>query len=98
MTAAVRAGVPSVVVPFFFDQRFWGQTLQRRRLGPAPIPARRFSREALHAALAEIDATPHFARTLQRLGEQLAAEDGAATAAGILERAMEGMPEREWVG
>ena len=37
-SAGLRAGVPSVVVPFFGDQPFWGQRVADLGVGPAPIP------------------------------------------------------------
>src|SRR5687768_6851994 len=54
--AAARAGVPSIVVPFIGDQRFWGNLLHRRGLGPEPIPYRKLSSDRLAAALAESEA------------------------------------------
>lgn|GEM_PF-176245 len=38
----LRAGVPAVVVPFAFDQPFWGARLQALGVGPAPIPLQRW--------------------------------------------------------
>ena len=39
-SAGLRAGVPSVVVPFFGDQPFWAQRVADLGVGPAPIPRR----------------------------------------------------------
>jgi len=33
----LRAGKPTVVVPFFGDQFFWGDTISRMELGPDPV-------------------------------------------------------------
>ena len=49
--AALRAGVPSVILPFFFDQSFWGRWLAEKRLGPDPISSRRVTAETLRKAL-----------------------------------------------
>ena len=43
--ATVRAGVPSVVVPFFADQPFWASRLSELRIAPRPV-----SRRSLTAA------------------------------------------------
>jgi sterol 3beta-glucosyltransferase len=47
----LRAGVPSVVVPFFGDQPFWGQRVADLGAGPPPIPRRRLTVERLAAAI-----------------------------------------------
>ena len=35
--AGFRAGVPSIVIPFFADQPYWGQRVADLGVGPAPI-------------------------------------------------------------
>ncbi len=37
---ALRAGVPSMAVPFVFDQFYWGDCIARTGAGPRPIPLR----------------------------------------------------------
>lgn len=51
--AVVRAGIPSVVVPFIGDQPFWGHLLHQRGLGPEPIPYRKVTADRLTDALAQ---------------------------------------------
>ena len=41
--AGLRAGVPSVVIPFFGDQPFWGRRVAELGVGPAPIPRRKLT-------------------------------------------------------
>src|SRR3990172_7113368 len=36
--AGLRAGVPSITVPYFGDQPFWGQCVAALGVGPRPIP------------------------------------------------------------
>ncbi len=38
-SAGLRAGVPSIIVPFFGDQPFWGQRVHDLGVGPGPSPA-----------------------------------------------------------
>ncbi|HXV94416.1 MAG TPA: glycosyltransferase [Pseudonocardia sp.] len=78
--AVVRAGLPSVVVPFLADQPFWGGLLHRRGLAGPPVPARRLTAERLAAALA---ALPH-AGAVRAVGERMAAEDGCGAALDVL--------------
>ena len=42
--AAIAAGKPSVVVPFFGDQPFWGNMIARVGAGPEPIPFKKTDR------------------------------------------------------
>ena len=52
-TAAVcRAGLPSVVVPYFADQTGWGERLHQLGVSPKPIPRKRLAVEPLAAAIA----------------------------------------------
>jgi sterol 3beta-glucosyltransferase len=52
--ATVRAGVPSVVVPFLGDQPFWARLLHRRGLAAAPVLSRRLTADRLATALANV--------------------------------------------
>ncbi len=47
----LRAGVPSVIVPFFADQPAWGQRLANLGVSPPPIPFKELSAEKLAAAI-----------------------------------------------
>ena len=49
--AAIAAGKPSVVVPFFGDQPFWGKMIARVGAGPEPIPFKKLTAVRLAAAI-----------------------------------------------
>ncbi len=49
--AGLRAGVPSIIVPFHGDQPFWGRVIHERGLGPRPLPRPRLTAVALAEAL-----------------------------------------------
>ena len=83
--AACRAGVPSVILPFFFDQAFWGQTLHQRTLGPAPS-ARRLSAESLRDDLRLALTCEAMRAKLHALSRALQHEDGTGRAADVIER------------
>jgi sterol 3beta-glucosyltransferase len=51
VAAALRAGVPVVVVPFFGDQLFWARRVSAMGLGPAPVPRHKLSVERLAEAI-----------------------------------------------
>lgn len=75
--AAVRAGVPSIVAPFFGDQPFWAAQLQRVGLAGPPLDPHRLTADAVAAAIATART---FAEPTRRAAERLRAEDGTRTA------------------
>ena len=85
--AAVRAGVPSVVVPFFGDQPFWGRQLHERGFGGQPVGRKRVTAErigrSLDEALAQHD-------RVREASVKLRSEDGTGIAAEVLERLASG--------
>ncbi|CAM4955396.1 unnamed protein product [Rotaria socialis] len=48
--AGLRAGKPTIVVPFFGDQFFWGAMINKSGAGPAPIPGKTITAKQLAAA------------------------------------------------
>lgn len=52
VAAGLRAGLPTIVVPFFGDQHFWGDRVARAGAGPEPIPFSKLSATALSDAFA----------------------------------------------
>lgn len=83
--SALRAGKPSIVLPFAGDQAFWAARLQRLGVAPAALPARHPQAGALAAALAFVEQDTVLARAAE-LGRQVAREDGLATAVATLEK------------
>src|SRR5205823_6139108 len=49
--AALRAGVPSLLCPFFGDQSYWAGRVAALGVGPAPVPSKRLTVDALTAGL-----------------------------------------------
>ena len=80
--AALRAGVPAVVVPLFADQFFWGRRVAALGAGAPPIARERLTDARLGAALAVASGRRDGAR---RIAEELAVEDGVAVAVALLE-------------
>lgn len=77
--AALRAGVPAVVVPFAVDQPFWGARVAALGVGPTPVPRRRLTADALAGAL-RAAADPGMRARAAALGRLVRAEDGVADA------------------
>ena len=83
--AGLRAGVPSVVIPFTMDQPFWASRVAALGVGPAPIPRSRLTRGRLANAIRQaVDDAPMAARAAT-LGARIRAEDGVAEAIKHLE-------------
>jgi UDP:flavonoid glycosyltransferase YjiC (YdhE family) len=83
---ALRAGVPSIVTPFFADQPFWGQRVSELGVGPAPIPQKQLTAEkladAVHIAVTDAGLRDRAAA----LGQKIRAEDGVARAVDATHR------------
>jgi UDP:flavonoid glycosyltransferase YjiC (YdhE family) len=84
--AGLRAGVPSVVVPFFGDQPFWGQRVADLGAGPAPIPRKRLTADRLAGAIRQAVTDPAMRRRAAELGRSIRAEDGIARAVAVIDQ------------
>jgi hypothetical protein len=49
--AGLALGRPTIIVPFFGDQQFWGNIVARAGAGPAPIPYKHLNRQNLSDAI-----------------------------------------------
>jgi UDP:flavonoid glycosyltransferase YjiC (YdhE family) len=85
-SAGLRAGVPSIVIPFFGDQPFWGQRVAELGVGPAPIPRRRLTVERLAQAIQEAVTDQTMRQRAAHLGSRIQAEDGIARAVAVVQQ------------
>jgi UDP:flavonoid glycosyltransferase YjiC (YdhE family) len=86
--ASLRSGTPSVVVPFFADQPFWGWRVARLGAGPDPIPRNKLTPGRLAAAIRQAVTDQTIRRTAAELGEKIRAEVGVGDAVRAVERVM----------
>jgi UDP:flavonoid glycosyltransferase YjiC (YdhE family) len=84
--AAVRAGIPSVIVPFYGDQPFWARCLHRQGVAPPAVERKAITADRLASALAATQETAMIQRAIA-LGSVVRAEDGVGEAVRCL---------REW--
>jgi sterol 3beta-glucosyltransferase len=84
--AALLAGRPSVICPFFGDQPFWGRLVHQAGLGPAPLAQRRLTPARLAAAMHDAVHSQPLRQATAALGERLRAEDGVARAVEWLQQ------------
>jgi sterol 3beta-glucosyltransferase len=84
--AALRAGRPSVVVPFLGDQAFWARRVHDLGVAPRAVPYRALAPDRLAGAIACALRDECMSREAARLGRAIEAENGTARAADIIER------------
>lgn len=82
--AGLRAGVPTVICPFFGDQPFWGRRVATLGAGPAPIPQKRLTAEALAGAIGAAVSDEGMRACAAALGATIRAEDGVGRAVAVL--------------
>lgn len=83
--AGLRAGVPSIIVPFHGDQPFWGRIIHERGLGPQPIPRAKLTADALTAALLATE-DRRMLQTSSQIGARIRAETGLTRAVQAVEQ------------
>jgi UDP:flavonoid glycosyltransferase YjiC (YdhE family) len=84
--ASLRAGVPTLVVPFFLDQFFWGRRVSELGVGPRPIRRQRLQVDTLAAAIRVATGDAAMRSRAAALGARIRAEDGVARAVSAFER------------
>jgi sterol 3beta-glucosyltransferase len=83
--AGLRSGVPSIIIPHFSDQPYWGERVHELGVGPKPIPRKDLTAKKLgHAIKLSIEDDAMRKRAVA-LGSELQKEDGIATAIKIIE-------------
>jgi len=82
----LRAGVPTMIVPFIVDQLFWGKRVKALGVGPEPIPARQLTVENLAEAVQTATGDPKFKRRAEAIGKAIRAEDGVGNTVKIIKQ------------
>jgi sterol 3beta-glucosyltransferase len=83
--AGLRAGRPTITVPFFGDQLFWGRRVEQVGAGPPPIALRELTPERLAGAIRATE-DPAMRERAAALGERIRSEDGVGRAVEAIER------------
>jgi UDP:flavonoid glycosyltransferase YjiC (YdhE family) len=78
--AGIAAGRPTVVVPFFGDQPFWGAMCAKAGAGPMPIPYKNLTAEKLANQIKEA-LKPESLAKAKELSQQIATEKGTEAGA-----------------
>ncbi len=82
----LRAGVPSVVVPFFSDQPFWARRIYELGAGPKPIPRQKLTSGQLAEAIGIAVSDVNMRARTNTLGRLIQSEDGVSRAVSILKQ------------
>ncbi|KAI1758595.1 glycosyltransferase family 28 domain-containing protein [Hypoxylon sp. FL1150] len=86
--AGLAAGCPTIVVPFFGDQPFWGQMIARAGAGPIPVPHKKLTAEILAESIV-FSLRPEVQAAAKGIARQIAEEDGARSAAQDIQERIE---------
>lgn len=81
---ALRSGVPSCVVPFVFDQFYWGRRGAQLGVGPELIPFKKLTVENLVGAIKSTINDPFARQRAAALGGKIRSEDGIVNALKII--------------
>ncbi|KAF4784676.1 glycosyltransferase family 28 domain-containing protein [Colletotrichum scovillei] len=73
--AGIQAGKPTIIVPFFGDQPFWGAMVSRAGAGPDPIPYKDLTGDKLAEAI-KFAIKPETQARAQELGHKIREEKG----------------------
>jgi UDP:flavonoid glycosyltransferase YjiC (YdhE family) len=86
----LRAGLPTVIVPFVFDQFFWGARVKSLGLGPPPIPQKTLSAGALADAIDAAVTDSAIRQRARTCGEAIRVENGVGAAVKIVQQVLSG--------
>jgi sterol 3beta-glucosyltransferase len=85
----LRYGRPTVIVPFFADQPFWGGRVHRLGCGPQPIPFPKLSIDNLAVAIDRAVNDSTIQKNAEVLGNKLMNEDGVGKAVRFIQAFLE---------
>lgn len=83
-SAALRAGVPSLVVPFIADQWFWGRRVAALGAGPGLFSRKHIRAERFGPVLRDLAENPRYREAARAVSTKLALENGIGRAIAAL--------------
>jgi sterol 3beta-glucosyltransferase len=87
--AGIRAGVPSVIVPFGGDQPYWGDRVYKLGIGTKPIWCKKLNADNYSEAINTAVSDKLMQERAAEYGERLRNEDGVANAINVIENCLE---------
>jgi len=80
----IAMGKPTVVVPFFGDQPFWGSMIYKAGAGPEPVPFKKMTEDTLYNSITTA-LDPEIQINVQKMSERISHEKGAEGAASAFQ-------------
>lgn len=88
--SAIRAGVPSIVIPHVLDQYFWAQRIYDLRVGPESISSKDLTVEKLTAVINRLKENyKEYKSNVDVLVEKMKAEDGITKTVELIREILE---------
>lgn len=82
--SSLKAGLPTIVVPFNYDQPFWGTRVFLSGAGPRPIPINQLTADNLARSVQSILTTHEYRTKANQIGLQIKSESGLEIAADLI--------------
>jgi sterol 3beta-glucosyltransferase len=82
---ALHSGVPSFVMPFLFDQFYWGDRTAALGAGPAPLPFRSMNSDKLSKKIMDLVENNSYRSGAEALASDLRKENGVEQAVQIIQ-------------
>ncbi|RLL97413.1 hypothetical protein CFD26_102231 [Aspergillus turcosus] len=83
--AGLALGRPTIIIPFFGDQPFWGSIVYRAGAGPAPVPYKQLTPEKLADAINKA-LRPEMQEKAAEIGAKMRRENGVKCAVASFHR------------
>lgn len=84
--AGLRAGKPTIVIPFFGDQPFWADRMHDLGAGPKPIFQKELNANSLSTAMRAATTDQNIINTAKEIGKKIRSEDGVTKAVSLIEK------------
>jgi sterol 3beta-glucosyltransferase len=97
MAMCLRHGIPSMAIPFGFDQALWGTRIARLGLGPAPMDPENIDVNVLAESLVRMTEDGDMKQRARQMADKIRQEDGVGAAVGAIETAL-GVSRRAQAG
>ena len=88
MAMCLRHGIPSMAIPFGFDQLLWGTRIAELGLGPLPMDPEKIDVTTLSEALVRMAEDGEMKAKARSMADKLRKEDGVANAVRVMEKAL----------
>ncbi len=93
--AALRAGIPSTVVPHMGDQPYWGRRVHELGVGPKMIPRHQLTADRLTQAIQQMVNDSSMRQKARELGGKIQQERGVENGVQALQAILKNLPDAQ---